>query len=60
MSAIWMKGEMKNNYERKVSQGKNKISVLNAIRNKNVLRIFACVNNKRENEKNYSNSLAIP
>jgi transposase len=36
------------------------MSVLNAIRNKIVLRIFACVNNKRIYEKNYSYSLAIP
>ena len=60
MSAIRMKGEMKNYYERKVAEGKNKMSVLNAIRNKIVLRIFACVNNKRKYEKNYIYSLAIP
>lgn len=60
MSAIRMKGEMKNYYERKVAEGKNKMSVLNAIRNKIVLRIFACVNNKRKYEKNYVYSLAIP
>jgi transposase len=60
MSAIRMDGEMKKYYERKVAEGKNKMSVLNAIRNKIVLRIFACVNNKRIYEKNYSYSLAIP
>ena len=60
MSVIRMKGEMKNYYERKVAEGKNKMSVLNAIRNKIVLRIFACVNNKRNYEKNYVYSLAIP
>ena len=60
MSAIRMKGEMKNYYERKLAEGKNKMSVLNAIRNKIVLRIFACVNNKRNYQKNYTYSLAIP
>ena len=43
MSAIRMKGEMKIYYERKLAEGKNKMSVLNAIRNKIILRIFSCV-----------------
>jgi transposase len=51
--AIQMKGEMREYYNRKVSEGKNKMSVLNAIRNKLILRIFACVNQNREYEKNY-------
>lgn len=60
MSAIRKKGELKDYYERKIAEGKNKMSVLNAIRNKLVLRIFACVNNKRKYEKNYVYSLAKP
>lgn len=60
MSAIRIKGEMKQYYERKVAEGKNKMSVLNAIRNKIILRIFCCVKNKKCYEKNYVYSLAKP
>ena len=60
MSAIRMKGEIKQYYERKIKEGKNKMSVINAIRNKIILRIFACVNNKKKYEKNYVYSLAKP
>jgi transposase len=60
MSAIRMKGEMKIYYERKLAEGKNKMSVLNAIRNKIILRIFSCVKNKKLYEKNYVYSLAKP
>ena len=60
MSALRMKGEIKQYYERKVKEGKNKMSVINAIRNKIILRIFACVNNKRSYEKKYVYSLAKP
>ncbi|MBX7183242.1 MAG: IS110 family transposase, partial [Bacteroidia bacterium] len=31
----------------------NKMSVINAIRNKIVLRIFACVRNEKKYEKNF-------
>lgn len=60
MSAIRMKGEMKDYYERKLAEGKNKMSVLNAIRNKIMLRIFSCVKNKKLYEKNYVYSFAKP
>jgi len=60
MSAIRIKGEMKTYYERKLAEGKNKMSVLNAIRNKIILRIFSCVKNKKRYEKNYVYSLAKP
>jgi transposase len=60
MSIIRKKGELRDYYERKIAEGKNKMSVLNAIRNKLVLRIFACVNNKRKYEKNYVYSLVNP
>lgn len=43
MSAIKQKGELKDYYTRKVEQGKNKMCVLNAIRNKIIRRIFAAV-----------------
>ena len=60
MSTIKMRGEMKSYYERKLAEGKNKMSVLNAIRNKIILRIFSCVKNKKLYEKNYVYSLAKP
>jgi transposase len=53
LSAIQMQGDLKDYYNRKVAEGKNKMSVLNAIRNKLVLRVFACVNQNREYEKIY-------
>jgi len=49
--------EIKAYYQRKVAEGKNKMSVLNAIRNKLVLRIFSCVNQNKMYEKNYQYSL---
>jgi len=46
-------------YERKVLQEKkNKMSVINAVRNKLILRIFACVNQNRPYEKNYQKLVA--
>lgn len=39
------KGELWDYYERKISEGKNTMSVLNALRNKLLSRVFACVNN---------------
>jgi transposase len=57
LSAIQMQGDLQEYYKRKVSEGKNKMSVLNAIRNKLVLRIFACVNQNREYEKIYEYKL---
>ena len=53
LSTIQMQGDLQEYYNRKVAEGKNKMSVLNAIRNKLVLRIFACINQDREYEKNY-------
>lgn len=41
-------------YERKVKEGKPKMAVLNAIRNKIVLRIFACVRDQRKYEYSYT------
>ena len=44
-------------YERKVAEGKNKMLVLNNVRNKLVHRIFACVQNDRNYDKNYAPAL---
>lgn len=57
LAAIQMKGELREFYQRKVSEEKNKMSVLNAVRNKLILRIFACVHKNKLFEKNYSCSL---
>ncbi len=57
LSATVMKGELNEYYQRKVAQGKNKMLVLNNIRNKLVLRIFACVNQNRKYEKSYTHQL---
>lgn len=46
--------ELKDYYQRKtVVEGKSKMSVINAIRNKVILRIFACVNQDRVFDLNY-------
>ncbi len=57
LAAIRMEGDIKEYYVRKVREGKNKMSVLNAVRNKLVLRIFSCVKQNRMFEKKYSYSL---
>ena len=53
LSTIRKKGDLQEYYNRRVAEGKNKMSVLNAIRNKLILRVFACINQNREYEKNY-------
>jgi len=56
LSSIRKAGSMREYFERKVLEGKNKMLVLNAIRNKLVHRIFACV----RDEKNYvENTLVL-
>jgi transposase len=46
MSAIRLNNDLRQYYLRKVAEGKNKMSVLNAIRNKIVHRIFAVIKNQ--------------
>lgn len=59
ITAIQYNPDMKRFYQRKVQQEKkNKMSVINAVRNKLILRIFACVNQNRPYEKNYQKSFA--
>lgn len=58
LSATRSKGELHDYYERKVAEGKNKMSVINAIRAKLVLRMFAVIRNDKFYEKNYINPLA--
>ncbi|MGZ3761011.1 MAG: IS110 family RNA-guided transposase [Mucilaginibacter sp.] len=51
--------ELRLYYQRKVfKENKNKMSTINAVRNKLILRVFACVNQNRAYEKNYSKIVA--
>lgn len=54
LSAVSMKGEMREYFIRKVSEGKNKMSVINAVRNKLILRIFAVVKKDQSYQKDFS------
>jgi len=58
MSAIQCDDEIKHYYQRKVAEGKNKMSVINAVRNKLISRIFSCVREKRTYQKKYEYVLA--
>ena len=58
MAAIRCNDELKMFYQRKVAAGKNKMSVLNAVRNKLISRIFACIKNNHMYEKIYKHTLA--
>ena len=54
LSATQMKGELNDYYNRKVAEGKNKMLVLNNIRNKLIHRIFKCIKENRKYEKIYT------
>ncbi|WP_338789949.1 IS110 family transposase (plasmid) [Bernardetia sp. Wsw4-3y2] len=52
LAAIKVKGgELSEFYERKIKEGKNKMSVLNALRNKILQRVVACVQNNKIYER---------
>lgn len=53
VSSIMHNPEMKTYFQRKVDEGKNKMLVLNAVRNKILHRVFACVKNKRMYSSEY-------
>lgn len=55
MSVIRHKNEMAVYYKRKVDEGKNKMCVLNAVRNKIIHRVFAVI----KNEKKYNYNLEL-
>ena len=55
MSAIRLKNDLREYYLRKVAQGKNKMSVLNAVRNKIIHRIFAVI----KHQSPYQNLLLL-
>ena len=55
MSAIRLKNDLAKYYNRKVEEGKSKMSVLNAVRNKIIHRIFAVI----KNQIPYQNNLVL-
>lgn len=58
LSAVKMKGEFRDYFERKVAEGKNKMTVINAVRAKLINRIFALIRDNRKHETNYNIALA--
>lgn len=58
VSCIKQGGEMARYYQRKVDEGKHKMSVINAMRNKIIQRVFAVVNRGTPYQKNFVNALA--
>ena len=58
MSVIRGPGELQDYYQRKVAEGKNKMLVLNAIRNKLIHRVYAVVRQGKKYDKNYVSPLA--
>ena len=54
------KGNIMHDYfNRKVAEGKNKMSVINAIRNKLIHILMACIRNNTTYQKNFNHSLAV-
>ena len=51
-------GELREYYLRKVAEGKNKMTVINAVRAKLVYRMFAVIRDNKFYEKNYVHQLA--
>ena len=50
--------EMKAYFERKVAEGKNKMSVTSVVRNKLINRVFAMIRDERNYESNYVRNCA--
>ena len=53
LAAIRVEGEFKKYFDRKIAEGKHKMSVLNAIRNKLVLRVVALIKKDKMYVENY-------
>ncbi|MDZ7897263.1 MAG: IS110 family transposase [Arcicella sp.] len=58
MSAIQHCQEIKEYYQRKVSEGKNEMLVINNVCNKLVHRIFACISRREKYNENYTKAFA--
>lgn len=54
LSSVRHNPELRAYFARKVGQGKNKMLVLNAVRNKIIGRVFSCVKNQRMYTENYA------
>lgn len=59
MSAIRLENDLKEYYLRKVAEGKNKMLVLNNVRNKIIHRVFAVIKQQKPYQKNYINNLIL-
>ena len=57
LSGIQHCPELREYYERKVKEGKPKLSVINAVKNKQIRRMWACIRDNRMYEKNYTKNL---
>ena len=53
MNAITFNDELKAYYQRKVAEGKNPMSVLNAVRFKLICRIYSVIKRNEEYKKEY-------
>ena len=53
MNAITFNDELKQYYQQKVAEGKNPMSVLNAVRFKLICRIFSVVKRNESYQKDY-------
>jgi transposase len=58
LSAIKNDAEIRSYFERKVAEGKNKMCVINAVRNKLIHRLFAVIRDDRVYEENYERRCA--
>lgn len=58
LSAIKNDKEIRVYFERKVAEGKNKMSVINAVRNKLIQRVFAVIRDDRFYQQDYINKCA--
>lgn len=52
MRAVRLRGELQDYYHRKLAEGKNKMLILNAVRNKIVMRVCAVIRNQKEYQQN--------
>ena len=50
--------EYRDYFDRKLKEGKHKMTIINAIRNKIIHRVFACVRENRKYEDSYQHALA--
>lgn len=59
LTAIRIAGDLKDYYDRKVAAGKNKMLVLNAVRNKLLGRVYACIRDNRSYTVSYQPTPAL-